>query len=65
MTVEVGTSQYEFAHGKRPRGRGQWAFIMCGQTMFAPGGQQTYAEAKKWAQHAAAEFKASRVEVAP
>lgn len=65
MTVEVSTSQYEFAHGKKPRGRGHWAFIIAGQTMFAPGGQQTYADAKKWAVIAAGEFKQSRVVVAP
>lgn len=23
---EVSTTQFEFAHGHRPRGRGQWAF---------------------------------------
>lgn len=26
QTVEVETSQYEHAHGKRPGGRGSWAF---------------------------------------
>lgn len=24
--VQVGTAQYEFAHGKKPRGTGYWAF---------------------------------------
>ncbi len=26
MTIEVKTSGYEFAHGRRPRGTGTWAF---------------------------------------
>ena len=26
--IEVKISQYEFAHGKKPRGRGCWAFFM-------------------------------------
>ena len=25
-TITVETSEYEFSHGKRPRGRGTWAF---------------------------------------
>jgi hypothetical protein len=26
MKIEVDTSEFEFAHGKKPRGRGGWAF---------------------------------------
>ena len=26
MNIQIGTSQYEFAHGRRPRGRGFWMF---------------------------------------
>jgi len=27
-SVTVDTKQYEFVHGKKPRGRGTWAFLM-------------------------------------
>jgi len=27
-SVRVITSEYEFAHGKKPRGYGRWAFLM-------------------------------------
>ena len=27
MTAIFNTSEYEFAHGKKPRGNGQWAFV--------------------------------------
>lgn len=30
--VELSTAQYEFAHGRKPRGTGQWAFFFDGQT---------------------------------
>jgi hypothetical protein len=26
MSIEVNTRDYQFAHGKSPRGRGYWAF---------------------------------------
>ena len=26
QAITVETSEYEFSHGKRPRGRGTWAF---------------------------------------
>jgi hypothetical protein len=29
MNVEVNTREYEFAHGRRPSGRGSWAFSFC------------------------------------
>lgn len=50
MRVEVSTTQYQFAHGKAPRGRGYWAFEFPGQgtnqPWFAPG-QQSYSEARR------------------
>lgn len=30
VAIEVETSGYEFAHGKKPRGRGGWAFAVDG-----------------------------------
>jgi hypothetical protein len=27
MTPQFKTHEYEFAHGKKPRGRGMWAFV--------------------------------------
>jgi hypothetical protein len=27
MSIEISTTEYEFAHGKKPRGSGQWAFF--------------------------------------
>lgn len=29
--MEIETREYEFAHGKKPRGFGNWAFIFDGQ----------------------------------
>jgi hypothetical protein len=49
MTVYVNTREYEFAHGKRPRGEGGWAFFFnpraeVGTACWFTG---TYAEARK------------------
>ena len=27
MSIEFSTTEFEFAHGKKPRGQGQWAFF--------------------------------------
>jgi hypothetical protein len=48
MRVEFNTTQFQFSHGKMPRGVGQWAFEIKGQVVFAPG-SQSFASAKKWA----------------
>ena len=45
--AEFSTSQYEFAHGKKPSGRGAWAFVVDGKTVFAPG-VKTLQEARAW-----------------
>jgi hypothetical protein len=48
MAVEVRTTDYEFAHGKKPRGYGCWAFFFDAVTEpFWHTGK--YAEAKKMA----------------
>ena len=28
MNIQIQTTQFEFAHGKKPRGRGFWMFIV-------------------------------------
>lgn len=49
--IEFSTTRYEFSHGRKPRGRGMWAFEYTprGQTqeriIFAPG-NMTLTEAK-------------------
>lgn len=30
--IEFSTTQYEFAHGKKPRGYGRWVFFFDGET---------------------------------
>lgn len=73
MTVEVSTSQYEFAHGHRPRGVGRWVFLLAG-CLWDPtrdsgqplghGPAQSYADAKRLAVAEARRRRVSRVEVA-
>lgn len=62
--TEVRTEQFEFAHGRRPRGRGIWAFRLTGRPdpFWATG---TYTDAKRAAQDEAARIGATRVEVLP
>ena len=51
MKFDFLTSAYEFAHGKKPRGSGRWAFKIAGQgdseAQFFSG---TFSDAKKLAQ---------------
>ena len=70
--MDISTTNYEFTHGRKPRGEGFWAFRfqrdMADGTAresveFAPG-EMTYAKAKKWAITAARVMKADRVAVA-
>lgn len=51
MTPEIRTHEFEFVHGRRPSGRGGWAFFFGDATEpeWAPGGGQLYSEAKRWA----------------
>lgn len=44
MKIEFSTRTYEFAYGKRPGGRGYWAFSFKGQQFVFAG---LYSEAKK------------------
>lgn len=70
-TIEVSTGEFEFAHGRKPRGRGFWAFYFGfrrtrGGTVdpwFAPG-SQTYGDAVKAAKVEARKRGFSFIEVA-
>ena len=60
MKTKISTTQYEFSHGRKPRGRGHWAFSVNGAVLWKEG---LLSEAKKAVQ---AEFpKAGKVEVLP
>ena len=45
MTVQVSTTEYQFSHGKRPRGEGSWAFFFTDAHVFWFTGK--YADAKR------------------
>lgn len=71
--ITVSTTAYQFSHGKKPSGRGYWAFVFKDiwnqETVeFMPGhlrsaGSTTYGEAKKWAIRHAAEIGSVKVSV--
>ncbi len=48
-TLNIETSRYEATWGKKPSGRGNWAFIRTatGQYAYAPG-NISLTDAKKW-----------------
>ena len=54
--MRIETSEYEFSHGKKPRGIGRWAFDFFRNgsctTEFCPY-QCSLTEAKRWAQQEA------------
>lgn len=47
VSVTINTSNYQFMHGKMPRGRGNWAFYLGSATVpwFAPANSR-YADAR-------------------
>lgn len=64
--VEVSTTEYQFAHGRMPRGRGLWFFTMRlrpgrGESQFIAEG--TYAEARKAALVEACRVGATMIKV--
>lgn len=66
--MTVSTTAYEFSHGKKPSGRGYWAFVFRDSsnqevTEFLPG-STLYGEAKKWAIQHGAELGSVKVSVA-
>ena len=65
MSIEVSTREYEFSHGKKPRGYGNWAFFFDGATDVGAAKWFTgkFSEAKKMAVAWAASKKHTKVEV--
>lgn len=66
MSITICTEDYEFSHGKKPRGTGSWAFNFGRRgawiTEFAPG-FVSYSEACKWARAMARQMGADRISV--
>jgi len=70
--MQVSTTEFEFSHGRKPRGRGHWAFYfgfrgIVGGTVepaFAPG-EMTFTQAKRWAISEAKKSGWTRVVVGP
>lgn len=60
--IEVNKNEYLFSVGKRPSGRGNWAFDIGGKTHFFNG---TYPEATKKAKKKAQEEGQRRIKVLP
>ena len=56
--MRFSTNQYEFSHGKRPRGFGMWAFEVKGHDIFFTP-PCTYTEAKR---HAVRHFRSRGVD---
>lgn len=73
MAIEIETREFEFAHGKKPRGVGQWFFNFGYLKNGKPGSLVfidfpappllSYGEAKKWARAKALELDAIRIVV--
>lgn len=60
VKTKIDTTQYEFSHGRKPRGRGRWAFNVNGAVLWIEG---RLSEAKKAVR---GEFpSAGKVEVLP
>jgi len=62
MRIEIKTSQYEFSHGKKPRGPGAWAFEIEGTIFWF---NDTYRGACESARMKAREKKATQIIVCP
>lgn len=64
MSVETNTREYEFSHGKKPRGRGYWAFAISGVTYWSQP-NQSYGQAVADARRLAVSKEAHEVKVLP
>ena len=62
--IRFSTTTYEFSHGRKPRGRGTWAFEIKGDVWFAFT-DSTFADAKKQARAEAARRNETFVVVLP
>lgn len=58
--VRVSTRNYEWAHGRKPRGYGFWCFTIDGTDFFWTG---TYTETKKLAVEMAVSLNVRNIEV--
>lgn len=66
MSIEVNTREYQFSHGRLPRGRGYWAFRFDGDPeAFWSKPDQTYREALGDARKLAACHGATEITVCP
>lgn len=68
-SFEIDTREYQFSHGKAPRGQGSWGFEIkrFGKVVAEcwPQGEHSYSEAVKVARKAATEAKATTIKVMP
>lgn len=60
MKVSVKTSRFVSAHGKAPKGRGLWAFLIDGHEVFIPG---MYTDARIEAAKRAKAMKVNSIEL--
>jgi len=64
--TRIDTTEYEFSHGKLPRGTGSWAFMFgrngAWTTEFTPH-QMTYTAACKWARQQAKALGCDQISV--
>lgn len=70
MRIEFNDTQYQFSHGRTPRGRGSWAFEIRGLDGIHFSPSMTYGEAKRWMREQAKQVVPAgaavvRVEVLP
>lgn len=63
-SVEFSTSEFEFSHGRKPRGGAHWAFDFGHGPEFISGGL-AYGPAKREARRIAARRFVNRVKVCP
>jgi len=45
MTMTVNTTEYQFSHGRKPRGQGTWAFQFSNGSVVFSSPYQTYTQA--------------------
>jgi hypothetical protein len=63
MNVDVSTRQYKFAHGKLPRGVGNWAFAFAGRPRLIVWVSGPYGQAKRTAVAEAKKLNVQLLEV--
>lgn len=66
MTIHFSTTEFEFSHGRKPRGYGYWGFFfgVTKNVWFAPN-VRDFADAKKGAREEAKRRDCDEVSVAP